>query len=147
LTLLVYCILYHIYCVSVVPIILDAHPYFAFCPGVGGTPRPIELHSHDPLRYVGDMLAWLHQAAATEKEHLLTVLKRCESMKYSFYLCRTLQNENIFFDLPFNYMYRHFTCLPFHQFKKYRCFDLICMKKSLALELYCHFVIPFYRNR
>ena len=88
------------------------HMYSVFCPGVGGTPRPIELHSHDPLRYVGDMLAWLHQAAATEKEHLLTVLKRCESMKYSFYLCRTLQNKNIFFDLPFNY--RHFTCLPFH---------------------------------
>ena len=29
-------------------------------------PRPIELHSHDPLRYVGDMAAWLHQCAATE---------------------------------------------------------------------------------
>ncbi|KAL3852068.1 hypothetical protein ACJMK2_015756 [Sinanodonta woodiana] len=46
--------------------------------GPGGTPRPIELYSHDPLRYVGDMLAWLHQAAASEKEHLQTVLKRCE---------------------------------------------------------------------
>lgn len=31
-----------------------------------GQPRPIELHSHDPLRYVGDMAAWLHQCAATE---------------------------------------------------------------------------------
>lgn len=47
--------------------------------GPGGTPRPIELHSHDPLRYVGDMLAWLHQATASEKEHLQTLLKRCES--------------------------------------------------------------------
>ena len=46
--------------------------------GPGGTPRPIELHSHDPLRYVGDMLAWLHQATASEKEHLQTLLKRCE---------------------------------------------------------------------
>lgn len=46
--------------------------------GPGGTPRPIELHSHDPLRYVGDMLAWLHQATASEKEHLQTILKRCE---------------------------------------------------------------------
>lgn len=54
--------------------------------GPGGTPRPIELHSHDPLRYVGDMLAWLHQAAATEKEHLLTVLKRCESMNLTFFI-------------------------------------------------------------
>ncbi|CAI5508119.1 unnamed protein product [Closterium sp. Naga37s-1] len=34
----------------------------------GGMPRPIEVHAHDPLRYVGDMLAWLHQALASEKE-------------------------------------------------------------------------------
>ncbi|XP_071081994.1 conserved oligomeric Golgi complex subunit 6-like [Haliotis cracherodii] len=47
--------------------------------GPGGTPRPIELHSHDPLRYVGDMLAWLHQAAASEKEHLQTLMKNCET--------------------------------------------------------------------
>ncbi|KAI9031381.1 oligomeric Golgi complex subunit 6 [Hyaloraphidium curvatum] len=38
--------------------------------GPGGTPRPIELHAHDPVRYVGDMLAWLHQAAAGEREML-----------------------------------------------------------------------------
>ncbi|XP_073439373.1 conserved oligomeric Golgi complex subunit 6 [Dendrobates tinctorius] len=43
--------------------------------GPGGTPRPIEMHSHDPLRYVGDMLAWLHQATASEKEHLESLLK------------------------------------------------------------------------
>ncbi|XP_060089122.1 conserved oligomeric Golgi complex subunit 6 [Heteronotia binoei] len=43
--------------------------------GPGGTPRPIEMHSHDPLRYVGDMLAWLHQATASEKEHLEAMLK------------------------------------------------------------------------
>ncbi|GAB1609233.1 conserved oligomeric Golgi complex subunit 6-like [Argonauta hians] len=47
--------------------------------GPGGTPRPIELHSHDPLRYVGDMLAWLHQAAASEKEYLQTLIKSCRS--------------------------------------------------------------------
>nr|XP_057936239.1 conserved oligomeric Golgi complex subunit 6 isoform X1 [Doryrhamphus excisus] len=44
--------------------------------GPGGTPRPIEMHSHDPLRYVGDMLAWLHQATASEKEHLEALLKQ-----------------------------------------------------------------------
>ncbi|KAJ3296955.1 Golgi transport complex subunit 6 [Borealophlyctis nickersoniae] len=38
--------------------------------GPGGYPRPIELHAHDSLRYVGDMLAWLHQAAASEREML-----------------------------------------------------------------------------
>lgn len=32
--------------------------------------RPIELVSHDPVRYIGDMLGWLHQAIATEKDHI-----------------------------------------------------------------------------
>ena len=45
--------------------------------GPGGVPRPIELHSHDPLRYLGDMLAWLHQAAASEHEHIQALLKNC----------------------------------------------------------------------
>ncbi|KAI0217702.1 Conserved oligomeric Golgi complex subunit 6 [Lamellibrachia satsuma] len=45
--------------------------------GPGGTPRPIELHSHDPLRYVGDMLAWLHQAIASEREYIQALLKKC----------------------------------------------------------------------
>nr|XP_046149525.1 conserved oligomeric Golgi complex subunit 6-like [Oncorhynchus gorbuscha] len=34
------------------------------------------MHSHDPMRYVGDMLAWLHQATASEKEHLEALLKQ-----------------------------------------------------------------------
>ncbi|KAF9014960.1 oligomeric Golgi complex subunit 6 [Cyathus striatus] len=38
--------------------------------GSSGLPRPIELHAHDPLRYVGDMLAWVHQAIAAEHEFL-----------------------------------------------------------------------------
>ena len=33
--------------------------------GAGGLPRPIEVHAHDPLRYVGDMLGWLHQVRHT----------------------------------------------------------------------------------
>ncbi|ODN77170.1 hypothetical protein L202_05695 [Cryptococcus amylolentus CBS 6039] len=38
--------------------------------GPGGLPRPIELHAHDPQRYVGDMLAWVHQTTASEGEFL-----------------------------------------------------------------------------
>ena len=38
--------------------------------GPGGLPRPIEIHAHDPLRYVGDMLAWVHQTIAAEREFL-----------------------------------------------------------------------------
>ncbi|VDK76245.1 unnamed protein product [Litomosoides sigmodontis] len=45
--------------------------------GGGGTPKPIELLSHDPLRYVSDMLAWIHQSMATERELLQTLLKLC----------------------------------------------------------------------
>ncbi|KAF5745078.1 Component of oligomeric golgi complex isoform 1 [Tripterygium wilfordii] len=42
--------------------------------GPGGLPRPIEVHAHDPLRYVGDMLGWLHQALASERELALALL-------------------------------------------------------------------------
>lgn len=31
-------------------------------------PRPIEMHAHDPRRYLGDMLAWVHQSLASERE-------------------------------------------------------------------------------
>lgn len=36
--------------------------------GPNGIPRPIEMHAHDPVRYCGDMLAWVHQAIATDSE-------------------------------------------------------------------------------
>ncbi|KAL3613790.1 Golgi transport complex subunit 6 [Castilleja foliolosa] len=42
--------------------------------GPGGLPRPIEVHAHDPLRYVGDMLGWLHQALASERELVFALL-------------------------------------------------------------------------
>lgn len=42
--------------------------------GPGGLPRPIELHAHDPQRYVGDMLAWVHQALAGEQEFVAALL-------------------------------------------------------------------------
>ncbi|CAF2183081.1 unnamed protein product [Rotaria magnacalcarata] len=44
--------------------------------GPGGMPRPIELSSHDPLRYVGDMLAWTHQSTASEKEYAEILLRK-----------------------------------------------------------------------
>jgi len=46
--------------------------------GAHGTPRPMELHAHDPPRYVGDMLAWLHQMTPTEKESAHSLLKGCD---------------------------------------------------------------------
>ena len=32
--------------------------------------KPIEFQAHDPLRYVGDMLAWVHSATVSEREAL-----------------------------------------------------------------------------
>ena len=40
----------------------------------GTSGRPMELHSHDPVRYCGDMLGWLHQAIATESDHVSGLL-------------------------------------------------------------------------
>jgi hypothetical protein len=34
------------------------------------TVKPIEMVAHDPLRYVGDMLAWTHSATVSEREAL-----------------------------------------------------------------------------
>ena len=42
--------------------------------GPDGVPRPIEVHAGEPLRYVGDMLGWLHQSMATERELLEALL-------------------------------------------------------------------------
>ncbi|KAF2402267.1 oligomeric complex COG6 [Trichodelitschia bisporula] len=36
----------------------------------GPNAKPIEFHSHDPLRYIGDMLAWAHSATVSEREAL-----------------------------------------------------------------------------
>lgn len=37
--------------------------------GANGMPRPIEMQAHDPQRYVGDMLAWMHQASLLSSAH------------------------------------------------------------------------------
>ncbi|CAO3609200.1 unnamed protein product [Cunninghamella echinulata] len=42
----------------------------------GPSSRPIELQAHDSLRYIGDMLAWVHQACASEKEMLESLFQR-----------------------------------------------------------------------
>lgn len=46
--------------------------------GPGGNPKPIEMHAHDPKRYIGDMFAWLHQAIPTEKENLTMLFRKCD---------------------------------------------------------------------
>ena len=38
----------------------------------------IESHSNDLIRYIGDMLAFLHQSIASEKEMIDSLLKLCD---------------------------------------------------------------------
>ena len=46
--------------------------------GPNGVPKPIEIHAHDPCRYIGDMLGCLHQLVASEFE-LLQILFHFEN--------------------------------------------------------------------
>ncbi|KAL0476993.1 COG6 [Acrasis kona] len=45
----------------------------------GGRRRPIEMAAHDPVRYIGDILAWIHQSAASERELVDSLLSNDES--------------------------------------------------------------------
>nr|CAG4638356.1 EOG090X03SX [Cyclestheria hislopi] len=60
--------------------------------GPHGTPRPIELHAHDPPRYIGDMLAWLHQMTPTEKENVQALLNGCDRSDVSELVTEALSN-------------------------------------------------------
>lgn len=63
--------------------------------GPGITLKPIEMHADDPKRYVGDMLAWLHQRVPTEKESLVTLLKACSKIGM-FSIVVILSTKSIF---------------------------------------------------
>ncbi|XP_012220146.2 conserved oligomeric Golgi complex subunit 6 isoform X1 [Linepithema humile] len=60
--------------------------------GFGGTPNPIEMHANDPKRYIGDMLAWLHQIIPVEKENILTLVKSCDKTDVSDQVKQALSN-------------------------------------------------------
>lgn len=51
----------------------------ALTKGRGGSSKPIENIANDPLRYVNDMLATIHQALELETELLQSLLKSCAS--------------------------------------------------------------------
>ncbi|XP_053685467.1 conserved oligomeric Golgi complex subunit 6 [Sabethes cyaneus] len=40
--------------------------------------KPIEMLAHDPKRYIGDMLAYIHQILPVERENLLALVKKCD---------------------------------------------------------------------
>lgn len=54
-------------------ILSEGFHYALTATGGGGAEsgsKPIEFNAHDPLRYVGDMLAWVYSSAVAEKEAL-----------------------------------------------------------------------------
>ncbi|KAB7496595.1 Conserved oligomeric Golgi complex subunit 6 [Armadillidium nasatum] len=58
--------------------------------GPGGAPKPIELQAHDPLRYVGDMLAWIHQALPSEREAAQLLFSKCVDIDASEQVQQTI---------------------------------------------------------
>eukprot|EP00928_Gymnodinium_smaydae_P028283 TRINITY_DN21604_c0_g2_i1.p1 TRINITY_DN21604_c0_g2~~TRINITY_DN21604_c0_g2_i1.p1 ORF type:complete len:730 (-),score=195.98 TRINITY_DN21604_c0_g2_i1:185-2344(-) len=46
----------------------------ALSPTGGDGGRPIELHAREPERYVGDMLAWIHQNVASERDAIAALV-------------------------------------------------------------------------
>lgn len=65
--------------------------------GPGGVPKPIELLSHDPLRYIGDMLAWIHQVFASEKELTLNLLRICSDEGWVFLYSSSSSTASLYF--------------------------------------------------
>ncbi|KAF9042684.1 oligomeric complex COG6 [Rhodocollybia butyracea] len=63
--------------------------------GPSGLPRPIELHAHDPLRYIGDMLAWVHQAIAAEREFLEALFDMKDDMRMVGSAREFVEKENM----------------------------------------------------
>ncbi|RVX75186.1 hypothetical protein B0A52_00538 [Exophiala mesophila] len=47
-----------------------AEAFHAALTGSSGVAKAIEFSTHEPLRYIGDMLAWVHSTAVSEKEAL-----------------------------------------------------------------------------
>lgn len=62
--------------------------------------RPIELHAHDPIRYVGDILAWVHQAMASEREFLESLFGMKDSGRRVGAARPSLTAETSFSTLP-----------------------------------------------
>lgn len=70
---------------------------------IPGMPRPIEMHAHDPMRYVGDMLAWIHQAVASESELMHNVIEGKKKMAGKMTVRNTIERD---WASPSCYFYR-----------------------------------------
>lgn len=113
--------------------------------GPGGMPRPIEVHAHDPLRYVGDMLGWLHQALASERELAMALFSPdtrggATSRRFS----RDLEGSNGKLETDFGFVLdRVFegVCRPF----KVRVEQVLQSQPGLILAYKLSHLLEFYR--
>ncbi|KAJ2636622.1 Golgi transport complex subunit 6 [Coemansia sp. RSA 1286] len=105
--------------------------------GPGVAPRPIEAHAGDPQRYVGDMLAWVHQACASEKEFFDALGLRAESPRMlAVALTSVARPLEIRVVQTTNEMrtpvalYRVYSLLAFYR----ALFDMLCAKEAGSPE-------------
>eukprot|EP01091_Cochliopodium_minus_P020009 TRINITY_DN8603_c0_g1_i1.p1 TRINITY_DN8603_c0_g1~~TRINITY_DN8603_c0_g1_i1.p1 ORF type:complete len:597 (-),score=186.36 TRINITY_DN8603_c0_g1_i1:247-2037(-) len=63
---------------------------------VGGTfgIKPIDIHAHDPLRYVGDMSAWFHQTLASEFENMKNLFGSEEEKKNKEFSYKKMEDDS-----------------------------------------------------
>lgn len=116
--------------------------------GPGGLPRPIEVHAHDPLRYVGDMLGWLHQALASERELVHALLDpdtAVDAGPTAHKLSKNSESENAKIDSDLTFVLDRIfegVCRPFkvrvEQVLQSQPSLIVSYKLSNQLEFYSH---------
>ncbi|CAL9106719.1 unnamed protein product [Musa textilis] len=116
--------------------------------GPGGLPRPIEVHAHDPLRYVGDMLGWLHQALASERELVLVLLDTDANSDTDSIVChfsKSSESDHTKFEPEITFVLDRIfegACRPFkirvEQVLQSQPSLIISYKLSNTLEFYSH---------
>lgn len=57
-----------------------------------GVTKPIEMHIHEPKRYVGDIFAWVHHSIHAERESLMMLVRSCDKFDITETINSALQN-------------------------------------------------------
>ncbi|CAF0784665.1 unnamed protein product [Brachionus calyciflorus] len=118
--------------------------------GPSGNPRPIELNSHDPIRYMGDILAWIHQATASEHEFLRSLFRKFKnnlelesSIKSSLGVimdgvCRALRVriEQVLVSQQDTILYKISNLIKFYDFTIRQRIDESCELIQTLVEMY-----------
>ncbi|XP_044732547.1 conserved oligomeric Golgi complex subunit 6 isoform X2 [Chrysoperla carnea] len=60
--------------------------------GPDNNPPPIEVHAHDPQKYVGDILAWLNQAILIERDNIHILVEKCNKADITDQVNKALEN-------------------------------------------------------